>query len=59
MQKRGHKNRTNRRKKGVKKMNINLTTIFGFKLQLSIGYYDKANKEFTAIGINLVKTMEE
>lgn len=40
-------------------MNFNLTTIFGFKLQLSVGYYDKANKEFTAIGINLVKKTEE
>ena len=39
-------------------MNFNLTTIFGFKLQLSVGYYDKANKEFTAIGINLIKTTE-
>lgn len=39
-------------------MNFNLTTIFGFKLQLSVGYYDKANKEFTAIGINLVKQQE-
>lgn len=39
-------------------MNFNLTTIFGFKLQLSIGYYDKANKEFTAIGINLIKGVE-
>lgn len=39
-------------------MNFNLTTIFGFKLQLSVGYYDKLNKEFTAIGINLVKTEE-
>lgn len=40
-------------------MNFNLTTIFGFKLQLSVGYYDKNNKEFTAIGINLVKKTEE
>lgn len=40
-------------------MNINLTTIFGFKLQLTVGYYDKKNKEYTAIGINLVKNMEE
>lgn len=39
-------------------MNFNLTTIFGFKLQLSVGYYDKANKEFTAVGINLVKQTE-
>ena len=37
-------------------MNFNITTIFGFKLQLTIGYYDDANKEFTAVGINLVKT---
>lgn len=37
-------------------MNFNLTTIFGFKLQLTVGFYDNANKEFTAIGINLVKT---
>lgn len=40
-------------------MNFNLTTIFGFKLQLTVGYYDRANKEFTALGVNLVKTMEE
>lgn len=40
-------------------MNFNLTTIFGFKLQLTVGFYDKANKEFTAIGINLVKNTEE
>lgn len=36
-------------------MNFNLTTVFGFKLQLTIGYYDNANKEFTAIGINLIR----
>lgn len=40
-------------------MNFNLTTIFGFKLQLTVGYYDSLNKEFTALGINLVKTMEK
>ena len=40
-------------------MNFNLTTIFGFKLQLSVGYYDKANKEFTALGLNLIKSTEE
>ncbi len=40
-------------------MNFNLTTIFGFKLQLSVGYYDKNNKEFTALGINLIKSTEE
>ncbi len=39
-------------------MNFNLTTILGFKLQLSVGYYDNKNKEFTAIGINLVKATE-
>lgn len=39
-------------------MNFNLTTIFGFKLQLTVGYYDAANKEFTAFGINLVKSTE-
>lgn len=40
-------------------MNFNLTTIFGFKLQLTIGFYDNANKEFTALGINLIKKTEE
>ena len=40
-------------------MNFNLTTIFGFKLQLSVGYYDKANKELTALGLNLIKSTEE
>lgn len=36
-------------------MNFNLTTLFGFSLQLTIGYYDKACDEFTMIGINLIK----
>lgn len=36
-------------------MNFNLTTIFGFSLQLTVGFYDEKNKEFTAIGINLIK----
>lgn len=39
-------------------MNFNLTTIFGFKLQLTVGYYEPKTKEFTALGINLLKTME-
>lgn len=39
-------------------MKFNLTTIFGFKLQLTIGYYDNTNKEFTALGINLVKSTQ-
>lgn len=39
-------------------MNFNLTTIFGFKLQFTIGYYEPKTKEFTAIGLNLVKEVE-
>lgn len=39
-------------------MNFNLTTIFGFALQLTIGYYDEKCKEFTALGINLIKKTE-
>ena len=39
-------------------MNINLTTIFGFKLQLTVAYYEPATKEFTALGINLIRNME-
>lgn len=40
-------------------MNFNLTTIFGFSLQVTLGYYDQANKEFTLAGINLIKKIEE
>lgn len=40
-------------------MNFNLTTIFGFSLQVTIGYYDQYNKEFTLAGINLVKKTEQ
>lgn len=36
-------------------MNFNLTTIFGFKLQLTVGYYDNNCDEFTMLGINLIK----
>ncbi len=36
-------------------MNINLTTILGFKLQLTVGYYDTNCDEFTMLGINLIK----
>ncbi|UPW41368.1 hypothetical protein [Dipodfec virus UA06Rod_22] len=39
-------------------MNFNLTTIFGFAVQVTIGYYDSANKEFTLCGLNLIKKME-
>jgi hypothetical protein len=39
-------------------MNFNITTIFGFKLQLTVAYYEPATKEFTALGINLIKNME-
>lgn len=42
-------------------MNFNLTTLFGFSLQLTVAYYDQNCKEFTALGINLIKhvNMEE
>lgn len=36
-------------------MNFNLTTIFGYALQLTIGYYDTNCDEFTMLGINLIK----
>lgn len=36
-------------------MNFNLTTLFGFKLQLTVCYYDELNDEFTLCGINLLK----
>lgn len=39
-------------------MNFNLTTFLNFKLQLTVGYYDKYNKEFTAIGLNIVKDIQ-
>lgn len=39
-------------------MNFNITTIFGFKLQLTVAYYEPKTKEFTALGLNLIKTME-
>lgn len=39
-------------------MNFNLTTIFGFKLQLTICYYESKTDEFTLAGINLIKKGE-
>ena len=36
-------------------MNFNLTTLFGFSLQLTIGYYDEKCEEFTMLGLNLIK----
>lgn len=36
-------------------MNFNLTTLFGFKLQFTICFYDAPNDEFTLAGINLIK----
>lgn len=36
-------------------MNFNLTTIFGYKLQITIAYYENKTDEFTLAGINLIK----
>ena len=36
-------------------MNFNLTTIFGYALQLTVAWYDEAHDEFTLVGINLIK----
>lgn len=39
-------------------MNFNLTTLFGFSLQLTVGFYDQYNNEFTLIGLNLLKKVK-
>lgn len=39
-------------------MKINLTTIFGFKLQLTAFYHDYSTGEFTLLGLNLLKEVE-
>lgn len=36
-------------------MKLNLTTVFGFKLQLTVLFKDTTNREFTLIGIALIK----
>lgn len=36
-------------------MNFNLTTIFGYSLQLTVFFYDEKNDEFTFAGVNLIK----
>lgn len=39
-------------------MKINITTIFGFKLQLTVFYKDTVNRESTLIGLALIKQGE-
>ena len=46
----------NKNKGKKRQMNFNLTTLFGFKLQLTICFYDAPNDEFTLAGINLIKS---
>lgn len=36
-------------------MNFNLTTLFGYALQLTLAWYDSNNDEFTLAGVNLIK----
>jgi hypothetical protein len=39
-------------------MKINLTTIFGFKLQLTAFFMDYKTGEFTLLGLDLIKQLE-
>lgn len=40
-------------------MKINLTTIFGFKLQLTAFFHNYRTGEFTLLGLDLIKELDE